>query len=214
MKNNQKNTDVKFAIICIVVIVAFALFSNGIGMFVSNKENEDFLYEIEETVYKAENLEDLNEYTKQFSIENKENDIVTNIEIEQEKQTENYTNEELMLVAKVIAAEAGSDSVSDRCNELVGAVIINRVNHDSFPNTIEEVIYAPGQYSTASILDEIIPDERDIENARRALEGEIDCPSDVVWQANFPQCAWGTTVKVYEKIETPYGTMYFCHYGE
>lgn len=214
MKNNQKNTDIKFAIICIVVIVAFALFSNGIGMFVSNKENEDFLYEIEETVYKAENLEDLNKYTKQFSIENKENDIVTNVETEQEKQTKNYTNEELMLVAKVIAAEAGSDNVSDRCNELVGAVIVNRVNHGSFPNTIEEVIYAPGQYATVSQLDSIVPDERDIENARRALEGEIDCPADVVWQANFPQCAWGTSVDIYEKIETPYGTMYFCHYGK
>lgn len=120
-----------------------------------------------------------------------------------------YDEEDVILLAKVIAAEAGSDYVSDRCNELVGAVVVNRLNHPLFGNTLEDVLYQPGQYATASYFDSVEPDERDLVNARRALEGEINCPIDVVWQANFPQCAWNTSLNVYEVTDG----MYYCHFG-
>lgn len=230
-KNTSHNTnhninDTIFALICIIVIICFAMVANRIGILSvtvggqvdSSEVNSEYSeYDVQETVYKTEDAEllvlnDIKDVSGN-AFDDKAINEGSNRNID-EASSKNYTEEDLMLIAKVIAAEAGSDNVSDRCNELVGAVIVNRVNHESFPNTIEEVIYAPGQYATVSQLDSIVPDERDLENARRALEGEIDCPSDVVWQANFPQCAWGTSVDIYEKIETPYGTMYFCHYGK
>lgn len=220
---NPNTNDTVFALICIVVIIVFAMVANRIGILSATVggqvDSPEVIseYDVQETIYKIEDAEFLVLKDIEDVSGNAFNDKAVNEGSNRnidEAPSENYTEEDLMLIAKVIAAEAGSNNVSDRCNELVGAVIVNRVNHESFPNTIEEVVYAPGQYATVSQLDSIVPDERDIENARRALEGEIDCPADVVWQANFPQCAWGTSVDIYEKIETPYGTMYFCHYGK
>lgn len=220
---NPNTNDTVFALICIVVIIVFAMVANRIGILSvtvgGQVDSPEVIseYDAQETVYKIKDagllvLKDIEDVSGN-AFDDKAVNEGSNRNID-EAPFKNYTEEDLMLIAKVIAAEAGSNNVSDRCNELVGAVIVNRVNHESFPNTVEEVVYAPGQYATVSQLDSIVPDERDIENARRALEGEIDCPSDIVWQANFPQCAWGTSVDIYEKIETPYGTMYFCHYGK
>lgn len=55
-----------------------------------------------------------------------------------------YTDEELMLMAGIIEAEAGSSSYPGMI--AVGSVIMNRVDSPKFDNTIEGVIYASGQF--------------------------------------------------------------------
>ncbi|AEG59116.1 LysM peptidoglycan-binding domain-containing protein [Desulforamulus ruminis] len=55
-----------------------------------------------------------------------------------------YTEEELDLLARLVTAEAGGEPVEAQVG--VAAVVINRVQSSSFPNTISEVIYARNQF--------------------------------------------------------------------
>lgn len=127
-----------------------------------------------------------------------------------EKETEankiTYSNEDLMLLAKLIYEEAGSNWLTDEHQQLVGNVVLNRVKSSKFPNTIKEVIYQSGQYSTAYKLNNTVPDERTIENAKLLLEGLRVCPDDILYQANFPQGTY--TYKVIN--DSILGKTYFC----
>lgn len=129
---------------------------------------------------------------------------------EYEKETEankaTYSNEDLMLLAKLIYEEAGSNWLTDEHQQLVGNVVLNRVKSSKFPNTIKEVIYQSGQYSTAYKLNNTVPDERTIENAKLLLEGLRVCPDDILYQANFPQGTY--TYKVIN--DSILGKTYFC----
>lgn len=49
------------------------------------------------------------------------------------------------MLAAIIECEAGNQSYEGKC--AVGSVIINRVRNPRFANTIQEVIFAPGQFS-------------------------------------------------------------------
>ncbi len=49
------------------------------------------------------------------------------------------------LLAKVISAEARSEPYEGQV--AVGAVIMNRIDHPSFPNTLPGVVYQPGAFS-------------------------------------------------------------------
>lgn len=105
---------------------------------------------------------------------------------------------------------------STRHRELVAAVVLNRVNSSKYPNTVYDVIAQPGQYLKAYVT----PGSRCWNAARadasvwsecqtiaaRALHGEIDCPEDILYQANFRQ-GNGT----YETHATSYSTTYFCY---
>ena len=52
---------------------------------------------------------------------------------------------ELALLARLISAEARGEPYAGQV--AVGAVVLNRVEHPSFPNTIAEVIFQPGAFS-------------------------------------------------------------------
>ena len=56
-----------------------------------------------------------------------------------------FTEEEIAL-QKIALAEAGNTTVWDMA--LVMQVVLNRVESDKFPNTVEEVIKQSGQFST------------------------------------------------------------------
>lgn len=148
-----------------------------------------------------------------IKISKKENGIVT----EETKEVEKWwTQEEEDLLVQVVHFEMGSDSAPDEAQQLVAAVIINRMRmkHPSFPDTIKDVIYAPGAYNCANLLGTGNPTERCRENVLKVLNEEVTFPDDVVWQSSVPQCAWNTTVKIYKVFDTqPYKT-YFCHYGD
>lgn len=100
-----------------------------------------------------------------------------------------YSESDLMLLAKVIYAEAGSDLLSDEWKMCVGEVVLNRVASPEFPNTITDVVYQPGQYHGArsGYIASLIPSERCINVAKRLLNGERMMEPSVVFQANFKQ---------------------------
>lgn len=49
------------------------------------------------------------------------------------------------LLYSVVQAEAGNQDIQGQ--QLVTDVILNRLDDPRFPNTIEDVVYAPGQFS-------------------------------------------------------------------
>ena len=141
------------------------------------------------------------ETTQEFETETETVAEPSNL-IEEETQTEletKYTEDDFELLARVIEAEAGGES--DYHKLCVGTVVMNRVASDKYPNTIEGVIYQPGQYQcvTNSHINKE-PSESSYEAAESILDGRRMFRSSVVYQAEFIQG------KVVEKL----GNTYFC----
>lgn len=125
------------------------------------------------------------------------------VETETEKP---YTEEDLYVLSHIISAEAGNCSEDMMLS--VGSVVLNRVQDDRFPDTIEEVVFQQGQYSpTWNGAYYAEPTEAACEVAKTLLEEGPTIDPSVVWQAEFPQGQG-----VYDTIDSPWGTtMYFCY---
>ena len=59
--------------------------------------------------------------------------------------TGQYSSSDIDLIAKIVSAESRGEPYSGQV--AVAAVILNRVEHPSFPNTLAGVIYQPGAFS-------------------------------------------------------------------
>lgn len=133
-----------------------------------------------------------------------------------------YTEEDLILLAYTIMKEQGDNRSSDECQSLVACVVLNRranggINGDLHFPSIKDIINEKGQYHFAVVnnynislktIDTSIITERCYENARRVLEGEFTCPSNVMYQATFKQGS-GVYKSFYNE---GYGnTTYFCY---
>ncbi|UCZ51405.1 LysM peptidoglycan-binding domain-containing protein [Bacillus shivajii] len=101
---------------------------------------------------------------------------VTNDRSIKEVEEATYSQEDLEWLAKMIYAEARGESLEGQV--AVGAVILNRVNSELFPNSIEEVIFENShghyQFSPAGngALEAASPNDTSYEAANRALRGE------------------------------------------
>ena len=121
-----------------------------------------------------------------------------------------YAAEDLMLLARIINAEAGEGCEIEH-NQLVGCVVMNRVHSKDFPNTIKEVVYQRGQYSSVgNSRFNAYPSKVALDAAKYVLDGKAYCPSNVVFQANFKQ---GHGVYKTFHTKTPWfsSTTYFCY---
>lgn len=120
------------------------------------------------------------------------------------KDAQDEIDSEIDILARIVYFEAGSSWISDRHQQLVACVLLNRCNDDRFPNTIKENVYKKGQYACSgklySVSKSSIP-ERCYENAKAAAYGLVECPSNIIFQAQFKQGKG-----VYEHI----GNTYFC----
>lgn len=63
-------------------------------------------------------------------------------------QSGKYSESDINLLAKLIAAEARGESYTGQV--AVGAVVLNRVSHSSFPDTVAGVIYQRGAFSAVT----------------------------------------------------------------
>lgn len=79
---------------------------------------------------------------------------------------------ELDLLARIVQVEAGYESYESQL--AVANVVMNRTKAEAFPDTVREVIYAPGQFPPAhnGLLDAAKPGEEAIKAATAALSGE------------------------------------------
>lgn len=127
---------------------------------------------------------------------------------------EKYTESDLETLAIIIYQEAGSDSIPDEIREYVGCVVLNRVESDQFPNTIQDVATQKRQWGRLHWTGVKWPDrasnpgeahavERARATAKKLLESDTrPMPTNVVWCAEFPQ---GTGTWLHSN------GIYFCY---
>lgn len=115
--------------------------------------------------------------------------------------------EALDIVARVVMGEAGNCPWMHQV--AVAAVVVNRVNSPYFPDTVREVVAAPGQYTTLYLTGFEHTTRQCYEAAKKALDGESGVPEDVIWQAEFRQ---GAEVWWISEVDTGWykSTTYFC----
>ena len=84
--------------------------------------------------------------------------------------SDSYTQQELMLLARVIHAEAAGEPYLGKV--AVGAVVLNRVRSYIFPDTVEGVVYEPWQFScVGNWMFNSYPGQESIDAAKDALAG-------------------------------------------
>lgn len=162
MKNNNK-----FLAIIIFLQLCLILSSGYVGFFIGNyytfstiepykpiviereillKEEEKTTTENEILIQEKEQLQkELFELQKDFE------------ELEDALKLAPYTDSELETLCKIARAEAGPKSKQAQKN--VVYVILNRVNHNAFPDNVQSVVDSPGQftsYSRFEVTDELM----------------------------------------------------------
>ena len=81
-----------------------------------------------------------------------------------------YSNSDLNLLARLVYAEARGESYTGQV--AVAAVVLNRVKHSSFPNTVAGVIYQSGAFSVvADGQINLTPNQTAISAAQDAING-------------------------------------------
>lgn len=81
-----------------------------------------------------------------------------------------YSSSDVTLLAKLIAAEARGESYKGQV--AVGAVVLNRVKHPSFPDTIAGVIYQKGAFSCVNDSNwSVSPNETSRKAAQDCING-------------------------------------------
>jgi len=100
-----------------------------------------------------------------------------------------YTDEELDLVARVIAHEAGHESFLGKL--AVGSVIVGRVKDGRFPDTVSGVIYQKNQFPGATNAK---PGDNSILAARLTLEGANVVPG-AYWFNGKGKACWASRNK-------------------
>jgi N-acetylmuramoyl-L-alanine amidase len=83
--------------------------------------------------------------------------------------TSTHSSSDVALLAKVISAEARGEPYAGQV--AVGAVILNRIEHPSFPNSIAGVVYEPGAF-TCMVDGQI--DQPIADSAYRAAEDALN----------------------------------------
>ena len=158
MLNNYKYIK----IICIFLIVFLCLESINI-LYLHNLQKNNSSFDKQEKICSdnliliqpQEKKEELSLYNSSFSSQN----IVylqEKVEQEQEQKEEictlytSLTKEEIELIELTVQHEVGNFSKDYK--KLIAAIIRNRLESDSFPNTISEVILAKGQFSNGDYV--------------------------------------------------------------
>ncbi len=120
--------------------------------------------------------------------------------------SDGYTSADYNLLARVISAEARGESYAGQV--AVGAVILNRIEHPSFPDTIAGVVYQPGAFSCLydGQFDEPIADSA-YSAARDALTG-LDPSGGAIYYYN-PKTATNKWIRS-RPVITTIGRHVFC----
>ena len=93
-----------------------------------------------------------------------------NLNIKNGSAPNTFTESEISLLARIISAESRGEPYEGQV--AVGAVILNRIDHPSFPNTLAGVIYQPSAFTcvTDGQINENVADSA-IAAAQDALNG-------------------------------------------
>lgn len=119
---------------------------------------------------------------------------------QEKKEVINITNEELLLLSKLVTGEARGESYEGQV--AVAAVVINRVKDPRFPNSIKDVIYQKNAFSV--VKDGSInmqPTESAYTAAQEALYGN-DPTNEAIyfWNPDIATCQWIKKLNPYMRI--------------
>ena len=96
--------------------------------------------------------------------------------------------EDIRLLAEVIFYENWTTDSKKEAAWLTGVVVLNRVNSEDWPNTIHDVLYQRGQYSTTKkFFTQELPEEVYAMAEDLIRNGTGDVPANVVFQSTFKQ---------------------------
>ena len=119
---------------------------------------------------------------------------------QQKKEVINITNEELLLLSKLVTGEARGESYEGQL--AVAAVVINRVKDPRFPNTIKDVIYQKNAFSV--VKDGSInmqPTESAYTAEKEALYGKDPTDKAIYfWNPDIATCKWIKKLNPYMRI--------------
>lgn len=117
--------------------------------------------------------------------------------------------EDLNILAKVVAHEADPQWCEWEHSVAVAVVVLNRVASPYFPDTVKEVVAQPGQYLPAYTYGFEQTPRLCYEVAKAAMDGDHDVPSDCYWQDNTIQ---GKSIWKSFMVDTGYfrSTTYIC----
>lgn len=200
MKN--KNSDYVNHFIYILVILLLVIIAVGAKIYIVDREDSYSAKTVSNEPVQTDKDNKVKDIAQEAirarmmteGVSTIEEDISNVIEVESEKK---------YLLARLVYAEAGSES--DEHQQAVASVVLNRMNSDKFPDSIDEVIYQRNPLQYACIEDgniDKIPDERAIKNAYYIWDNGSILPDNVLYQAEFKQGSG-----VYKKI----GNTYFCY---
>ena len=106
-------------------------------------------------------------------------DVLEEVVSEEEPQELPISESDFILLCNCVALEYGSDYISVPEKALVVEVIMNRVNHSAYPNTIYGVISAPYQFSgSSSYLNLSTYSNRVTESVKEAVRYYFDHPDE------------------------------------
>ncbi len=91
------------------------------------------------------------------------------LKLKSQSSPNKFTQSEISLLARIISAESRGEPYTGQV--AVGAVILNRIAHPSFPNTLAGVIYQPGAFSC---INDGQVNEAVSESAKRAAQDAIN----------------------------------------
>ena len=205
----------KLKILLILLVVVCLAAPMSVYAFVSKNLNNanEFIQEVEDKLSIAqENNEELianiDELNNELIIAQ---DIIEDLALKLTKYEEpkSYTDEDVMLLAKVMYHENGCDWFPNIIQLITGSVVLNRIKDDYYPDTLYGVVYDPGQYVCAwNGSFNIEPNERALENAKFLLEYGSIIPENVVYQSGAPQGS-GTYFEFYDPVLNI--REYFCY---
>lgn len=101
------------------------------------------------------------------------------------------TNDQVNLLARVVAAEAEGEPFTGQV--AVAAVILNRIEHPGFPNTLSGVVYQPHAFESVSngLVWRRTPSNEAVRAAQSALNGwDPTYGSTFFWNPSKPVSAW------------------------
>ncbi len=123
------------------------------------------------------------EYSKTIIVRSFDNDVLPKRDAYRIK----YTDDEMYLMAKLVGIEARGGSLNKKL--AVANVILNRVESNRFPNTIEGVVFQSGQFppahwdsfaSEVPNADALLASQKALRNERAELNG-VKMPNEVLF---------------------------------
>ena len=105
-----------------------------------------------------------------------------------------YSDSTLKLLASIIFCEAGNQPYEGQV--AVGAVVMNRVRSDAFPDTVREVIYQKGQFTPAGSgwLDRVVASQGYTDSALQAAKDALAGQSPIGDCLYFDQGSQGKRI--------------------